>query len=288
MPAEQRRQFRARLSSVLLACTILFALPVGPGAPPQGLVSSSATLFDEPQFSIQLGRNRLQIAGATASDEHEAALLQLASEQFVTTTITTDFKMAMALDPDWETVSTRLLYVVAALESAHAVMDSSQIEIRGAGDDRPEFERRRNFLQATAGASRTLNSDLIFIDERLSIVELCRRNFASIVTEPIRFRQSSTRVRASSYPLLDKIAEFAYDCSASGVAIIGHSDATGTADWNVQLSLTRAEAVAAELQQRGVPHNRFVLEGRGGAQPIADNQTVAGREQNRRVEFELR
>jgi outer membrane protein OmpA-like peptidoglycan-associated protein len=288
MPAEQRRQFRAIWSLALLAGAALLALPVDNGVPSLGTTEPSATLFDEPQFVVQLGRNRLEISGATVSAEHEAALLQLAAEQFAVTAIDTDFRMAVTLSPDWETLSTRLLYLVAAMDSAHAVLDASGIDIRGIRNDGPDYERRRKFLHDAVGERRGLTSDVIVINNDISFDDLCRRNFASFASEPIRFRLSGTGIRESSYPLLDKLAEFTYDCSASGIAIIGHSDATGGSDWNLQISRARAEAVAAELQRRGVPREQLTVEGRGAMQPIADNETVAGREQNRRIELELR
>ncbi|MDH5305387.1 MAG: OmpA family protein, partial [Gammaproteobacteria bacterium] len=74
----------------------------------------------------------------------------------------------------------------------------------------------------------------------------------------------------------------------SRIAVIGHSDATGSADGNLQISRARAAAVAAALQLRGVARDRLIVEGRGATQPIASNDTVAGRERNRRIEFELR
>ncbi|MDA0706009.1 MAG: OmpA family protein [Proteobacteria bacterium] len=288
MPAEQRRRIRAALSLAVLACGMLLALPFDHSVPPQAPVRTSATLFDEPQFSIQLGRNRLQITGTTTSHEHEAALLQLASEQFAVATIDTDFRMAVTLAPDWETLNTRLLYLVAATEAAQAVLQARHIEIRGVSDDGPGYQSRRKFLHDAIDGNGSLTSDVIIVDNGTSFADLCRRNFASFATEPIRFRPSGTHIRSSSYPLLDKLAEFAYDCNDGKIAIIGHSDATGAAAWNVRISLARAQVVAAELAQRGLTRDRLILEGRGASQPIAANETADGREKNRRVEFELR
>ncbi|MDH4126645.1 MAG: OmpA family protein [Gammaproteobacteria bacterium] len=288
MPARQRRQIRAILSLALLAVAALFALPVDNGLHLQIATSASANLFDEPQFAVHLGRNHLRISGSTVSDEHEADLLQLAEERFAGAMIETDFRKAVILSPDWETLSIRLLYLVAATESAQAVLDSNGIEIRGVSRDEPDYERRRQFLRDATGANRTLVSDMISVDSNVSFDALCRRNFDNFASEPIQFRQSGTGIRESSQPLLDRVAEFAYDCDRSRIAVIGHSDATGSADGNLQISRARAAAVAAALQLRGVARDRLIVEGRGATQPIASNDTVAGRERNRRIEFELR
>jgi outer membrane protein OmpA-like peptidoglycan-associated protein len=288
MPAGQRQLARTLLSVALLACGALLAPAVDRGDAQQGMLATSATLFAAPQFAVRFGRKQLRISGITASAEHEIALLQLARDQFAGAAISTEFSAAVSIPPDWETLSNRLLYLVAATESADALLDPDHIAIRGVSRDGPAFETRRALLGGAITAGQRLQSDVLIISNRAALDTLCRRNFASIATEPIRFAQSSTRVRQASYALLDRLAEFAYDCDTARIALVGHTDATGSAEWNVQVSRARAEAVAAELARRGVPRDHLIVEGRGAAEPIANNATVTGRERNRRIEIELR
>mgnify|MGYP001320388659 CR=1 FL=1 len=72
------------------------------------------------------------------------------------------------------------------------------------------------------------------------------------------------------------------------VLVLGHTDSQGSEMYNLQLSIARAEAVAEQLRSRGVALERLAADGRGEAEPIADNATEAGRAQNRRIELELR
>ncbi len=69
--------------------------------------------------------------------------------------------------------------------------------------------------------------------------------------------------------------------------VVGHADSTGSAALNERLSLARAEAVKKFLVDKGVEPNRIYTEGKGSRQPIADNKTAQGRQQNRRVEIEI-
>jgi outer membrane protein OmpA-like peptidoglycan-associated protein len=276
------------LSAVLLTGGVLLSAPIDRATPTQDPLAYSPTLFDAAQFSVQFGRDRLHIAGTSASAEHETALLQLASEHFPGVQVTTEFRAALRVPPDWETLSTRLLYLVAATDSATALLDAAHITIRGVSVAGPVFENRRQFLQNATAEHRSVHADMLVLNPETEFGSLCDRSFADFASEPIRFRLSSTDIRQSSYPLLDKVAEFTHDCGARKVAIIGHSDATGSGAWNVQISRARAEAVAAQLMQRGVARNRLIIEGRGAAHPVADNETVHGREQNRRSELELR
>jgi len=71
----------------------------------------------------------------------------------------------------------------------------------------------------------------------------------------------------------------------SRVTVVGHTDNTGSAEYNQGLSERRAGAVAAVLRDAGVPAWRISAVGRGLTQPVASNATAEGRRLNRRVEI---
>lgn len=108
-----------------------------------------------------------------------------------------------------------------------------------------------------------------------------------IVTLPqdLTFDTDSAFVRASLRPDLDAVAANLVKYPGSVVQVIGHTDNTGDAAYNLRLSERRANAVADILQAGGVSYNRFEIIGRGETEPKASNLTPEGREQNRRVEI---
>ncbi|MFT5395292.1 MAG: outer membrane protein OmpA-like peptidoglycan-associated protein [Gammaproteobacteria bacterium] len=71
------------------------------------------------------------------------------------------------------------------------------------------------------------------------------------------------------------------------VHIAGHTDSVGSAEFNQQLSVNRANSVRAALNARGVISERLLTTGYGESIPVADNTTEMGRQQNRRVEITL-
>ena len=71
------------------------------------------------------------------------------------------------------------------------------------------------------------------------------------------------------------------------MVIEGHTDATGSADYNKDLSQRRAAAVVEYLVSKGVARGRLVPVGYGFERPVASNATALGRAKNRRVEFTI-
>lgn len=86
---------------------------------------------------------------------------------------------------------------------------------------------------------------------------------------------------------LDDLAAKVKDINLEVVIAVGHTDATGPDGYNQKLSVRRSEAVKAYLVSKGIEKNRIYTEGKGEAQPVADNKTKEGRAKNRRVEVEV-
>ena len=71
------------------------------------------------------------------------------------------------------------------------------------------------------------------------------------------------------------------------IIAVGHTDAVGSDAYNQKLSVKRSDAVKAYLVSKGIEKNRVYTEGKGEKQPVADNNTAAGRAKNRRAEIEV-
>ncbi|MHC5353477.1 OmpA family protein [Myroides sp. LJL115] len=87
---------------------------------------------------------------------------------------------------------------------------------------------------------------------------------------------------------LDKLAAVFKQEPNTDISIYGYTDNTGREEYNLSLSKQRAASVKQYLAQQGVAANRMTTDGLGIADPIASNDTEAGRAKNRRVEFAIR
>ena len=103
----------------------------------------------------------------------------------------------------------------------------------------------------------------------------------------ITFKTDSADINSSFYPVLNSVAKVLKKYDNSTVMVSGHTDSTGSADYNLNLSRERAGSVAAYLQGQGVKASRFEVMGLGSSNPIASNDTANGREKNRRVEIKI-
>ena len=105
--------------------------------------------------------------------------------------------------------------------------------------------------------------------------------------QDILFDTDSTAVRPDLRAMLGKVADNLMNYPDSTVTVVGHTDNTGAAAYNQDLSQRRADAVANVLRDAGVRASRLIAYGRGESQPIATNLTAEGRAQNRRVEIHI-
>jgi outer membrane protein OmpA-like peptidoglycan-associated protein len=101
----------------------------------------------------------------------------------------------------------------------------------------------------------------------------------------IQFKTGSAKLTKNSYSTLNDIADLMNKIPEANLEVQGHTDNKGSDAKNQKLSESRAQAVVAYLQKRGVNSDRLRAVGYGPSKPIADNSDAAGRAQNRRVEL---
>ena len=104
----------------------------------------------------------------------------------------------------------------------------------------------------------------------------------------IEFEFDSSKLTEASYSTLDQIANILKSNPTWGTLVVkGNTDSTGPEGYNQTLSEARANSVKKYLASKGVSESVMSSVGFGESKPIADNATAAGRQANRRVEFEI-
>jgi len=103
----------------------------------------------------------------------------------------------------------------------------------------------------------------------------------------VTFGFDSDAVRSEFYEVLDSVAVVLEEFDQTIIEVSGHTDSVGAASYNQRLSERRAQSVSRYLLSQNVSEDRMLVVGYGEDQPVASNDSDAGRAQNRRVELTL-
>ncbi|MCY1414032.1 peptidoglycan-associated lipoprotein [compost metagenome] len=103
----------------------------------------------------------------------------------------------------------------------------------------------------------------------------------------VLFDFDKATLKSSAYPNITKLAQFLQENPDRKVIVEGYTDSKGSANYNQTLSERRAASVRAALVRAGVDPARIVAQGYGKEYPVAENTSVSGRAQNRRVEVTI-
>jgi outer membrane protein OmpA-like peptidoglycan-associated protein len=145
--------------------------------------------------------------------------------------------------------------------------------IAGAGIGAYMDRQERELRQRTAGSG----------------VEVIRQGDELVLNMPsgVTFAFNRFDIQPQFRGTLDQVAETLRTYPSTLIDVYGHTDSVGSDAYNQTLSENRARSVADYLTQRGVQPARMATQGFGESQPVADNETEAGRQANRRVEIRI-
>lgn len=172
----------------------------------------------------------------------------------------------------------QVMLEVREAQAARAQTRASQAELRA-----QELEAQALAYQSRA---QELEQALLGLESEMESLKAERTDAGIVLTlEDILFDVDGAELKPGADQTLDRVAEFLNKYEDRSLEIKGYTDATGSESYNEALSARRAQAVQDALVERGVNSQRISIEGLGERNPVATNETPAGRQQNRRVEI---
>ena len=250
--------------------------------------------FQPPEFTaIRSPEGQVQLRGKLSDDKTRAAVESFAAAHFGSERIYS----ATLVDPDlpggWPL---RVLTALEAMQYLHngvASVTTDNISISGDTGTKDAQAQMTRILSSKLDEGAAFELIVTYseaLDPQASIPtpEEC----INLINEAgnkrkITFAPSSTDFEAEAVNTIDAIAEILRDCTSVRIEIGGFTDSQGRETMNAQLSQARADAVLNAIMARRVLVSNLTAKGYGEEQPIADNETEAGREANRRIEFRL-
>jgi OmpA-OmpF porin, OOP family len=175
---------------------------------------------------------------------------------------------------------------VALRDAEHTLVQVKQGQREGLDDDEIHHlaylaEQKAAVAQAQAIEQRSRKE----LQKELHQLRAERTARGLVVTlEDALFKVNGADLQPGAHVQLFRLVEFLKRNPDRKVLIEGHTDSTGTSEYNLQLSLLRAESVQSVLAGNGLPADRVTAVGYGDTRPEAPNNSAIGRQQNRRVE----
>lgn len=260
-------------------------LPEPPSDAPEEIAEFTATR--SPEGNVQLrGRINSKIARQTADSFARAA--------FGSTAVRTTARVDDTLPADWSNRVLAGIEALSQLSNGAVIVTQDALSVTGNTGNQDARSEISGLLADKLGESEEFEIAVTYqekLDPALGIPtpEECEAMIGEIIGDrKITFEPGSATLDLATRDIMDEIAELLQLCGDIPLVIAGHTDSQGRESMNQQLSQERAQAVVNALRQRRVLTASYEVIGYGEEQPIASNDTEAGREANRRIEFKLR
>lgn len=261
-------------------------LPVTPerGSLPEGPPSFTATRSPE---------GYVQLRGRLPDDRVSTAVLAYANALFGRQ----NTYLATRTDPDlpegWPLRVLAGLEGLSQLHSGSLTVEPDHLILRGNSGSEDTTSDLSRLLAEQLGAAASFEIDVTYqasldpITGQLSDQQCLDRINTALERRKITFDPGSVEINDAAGEVLDGLAEILRDCAHVEMQIGGHTDSQGREELNLNISQARADAVLNGLLARRVLTSNLTAQGYGETRPVADNDTEAGREANRRIEFML-
>ena len=235
--------------------------------------AEAAKDLEEKQHLAYVAEKRAMIASiAAATTKMEQDALQLSRESSEVLLQKRDRELKAALAQARPRAADS-----SAREAEQARMQAEQARLQA--------EEARSQAEAEAKARAAEQAKAAALMKELSELRAQQTDRGLVLTVgDVLFAVGKAEVAPGGQRSVDQLVQFLKTYPRRRVLIEGHTDNTGNEDFNVKLSQQRADAVRSLLVARGIAPERIATRGYGPKYPIVENDTPAGRQQNRRVE----
>ncbi|KFE36066.1 OmpA family protein [Thioclava atlantica] len=249
---------------------------------------------DEAQFiATRDGKGHVDLKGRVLDARQREAVESFARAKLGHDKVHGATRVDKTLPAGWPIRTLAGIEALAELHDGTVLVTPKLVKVTGVTGNPQGSDTISRILTSQLGEGAQIDLKVKY-DKRLDPVlalpsgkECVTRLNGSLAKQKINFDPGSAQVSADSVKALDALAGAMKDCTGFRMEVGGYTDNQGREEMNLQLSQDRAQAVIRGLLDRGVLVGNLVAKGYGEAAPIASNDTEAGREENRRIEFTL-
>jgi OOP family OmpA-OmpF porin len=232
----------------------------------------------------------LTLSGYVPDNAVHAAIAQAAMRKFFSEKVVDNLKVSVGAPSGFGAAVVPALGALSRLSTGTLVVSDREVKLSGDALYEAAAAQVRSGLGKDFPQGFQFKAD-ISVKPAAAPVDpsVCQQLFSDLLAKgKISFESGRATIDPDSTGLLDRLVEIALRCPTSNIEVAGHTDSDGEDAANQALSEKRAQAVVDYLVKAGLPATRFTAVGYGSMQPIAGNDTEAGKAQNRRIEFLVR
>lgn len=233
----------------------------------------------------------LILRGKVADDRMRNVVESLARSHFPA--VDAALRADPAVPEGWTLRVIAMLEAMADLDQGSATVTPERITIQGVSGNPTGSDAVAQALGRRLGAGADYSLAVRYdrrLDDSLGLPsgqECVDRANQVMAGSEIGFEPGGAAIAGDVAPAVAALKQALTDCEAFRIEIGGHTDSQGRDETNLALSQQRAEAVLAALREGGVDVTQMTAHGYGESRPLGTNETEAGREANRRIEFTL-
>lgn len=244
------------------------------------------------EFLATLGEDgRVELRGRVTDELARETVESFAKARFGSGRVYVATRYDETLPDGWPIRVLAGIEALAEVIHGKLTVTADNLAIEGVTGSLTARDRISQILSAKLGQGQTFRINIRYDEEldplaALPTPEECNADVQSILQrQKITFPPGSAEIDGTTVQIMDALAAVFEDCPGLRMEIAGHTDSQGSEGGNQALSQARAEAVLVALQGRGVDVSGLTAKGYGESAPIAENDSDAGREANRRIEF---
>ena len=245
-----------------------------------------------PEFTATLSpEGYLQLRGRLTNERERTFVESFSHSRWGIDEVYGATRLDENLPSGWSMRVLAALESLAHLKNGHVVVTENIVSLRGITNEEGARAEIARILSSRLGAAQNFTVDIDYVEppsaeDLLKSAEECIAALnATQETTKIRFDPGSTSISVEAIEVLDAIADIMKECEHVPIEIGGHTDSQGREQMNLNLSQARADSVLNALMARRVRTINLIARGYGETNPIADNETEEGREENRRITF---
>ncbi|MFT4783152.1 MAG: OOP family OmpA-OmpF porin [Paracoccaceae bacterium] len=263
---------------------------------PVTIDGSGATDTGPPEFiATRSPEGQVQLRGRVTDEQVRDAVTTFAKARFGSTSVYVATRIDSSVPEGWPIRVLAGLQALSELTYGSVIVQPDFIQLRGVTGNPNASDTISGFLSDQLGGGQNFEIEARYNKSFDPVLALpspqeCLDKITGILaTTKITFDPGSTEITGSAVRVMDTVADVLKACKdvEMQLEIAGYTDSQGREEMNLSLSQQRANSVLDALVARRVLTGRIAATGFGEAEPIADNDSEAGREANRRIEFRL-